>query len=148
MTNFHRSHTLDYTNGYVMQRRPTLGVGGVPISYNQLSEQDLDELASYNPSLTYGQAKQAPPEEFVPAYVALDKKVGQCFLHLFSYFYYDFSFKRIFATKEIAVPAQDIPVLAMVLLQYQQQVLLSTAGFSNTAEHHCDHFSERFWHQI
>jgi len=50
-------------------------VGGVAIPYNQLSEQELDELASYHPTLTYGQAKQAPPEEFVPAYVAFDKKV-------------------------------------------------------------------------
>ena len=57
-------------------KRPTLGPGGVPLPHNQLSEQDLDELASYNPTLTYGQAKQAPPEEFVPAYVAYDKKVG------------------------------------------------------------------------
>jgi len=47
----------------------------VPLHHNQLSEQELDELASYNPTLTYGQAKQAPPEEFVPAYVAFDKKV-------------------------------------------------------------------------
>jgi len=58
-----------------MQKRPMLGVGGLPLQQNQISEQELDELASYNPTLTYGQAKQAPPEEFVPAYVALDKKV-------------------------------------------------------------------------
>jgi len=81
--NYHRSHTLDYTNGYAMQKRPTLGVGGVPIPYNQISEQDLDELASYNPQLTYGQAKQAPPEEFVPAYVAFDKKVKQSLMFIF-----------------------------------------------------------------
>ena len=60
-------------------KRPTLGPGGIPLPYNQLSEQDLDELASYNPTLTYGQAKQAPPEEFVPAYVAFDKKVVHYF---------------------------------------------------------------------
>jgi len=80
VTNFHKSHTLGYTNGYATQKRPTLGVGGVPLTYNQLSEQDLDELASFDPMLTYGQAKQAPPEEFVPAYVAFDKKVGQCLM--------------------------------------------------------------------
>lgn len=43
--------------------------------YNQLSEQELDELANFNPTLTYGQAKQAPPEDFVPAHKAWDKKV-------------------------------------------------------------------------
>jgi len=66
-----------------MQKRPTIGVGGVAIPYNQLSEQELDELAAYNPTLTYGQAKQAPPEEFIPAYVAFDKKVGECFMRNF-----------------------------------------------------------------
>lgn len=43
---------------------------------NQLSEQELDELASYNPTLTYGQSKQAPPQDFIPAHVAWDKKVN------------------------------------------------------------------------
>jgi len=80
IANFHKSHTLGYTNGYAIQKRPAVGPGGVPLSYNQLSEQDLDELANYNPTLTYGQAKQAPPEEFVPAYVAFDKKVRTVFL--------------------------------------------------------------------
>lgn len=72
---FHRSHTLGYKNGYALQRRPEVGIGGVPIPYNQLSEQELDELANYKPTLTYGQAKQAPPEDFIPAHVAWDKKV-------------------------------------------------------------------------
>jgi len=76
-----------------MQKRPTVGVGGVAIPYNQISEQDLDELASYNPILTYGQAKQAPPEEFVPAYVAFDKKVRHV-LCLFLYFCCEISFKH------------------------------------------------------
>jgi len=67
-----------------MQKRPTVGVGGVAIPYNQLSEQELDELAAYNPTLTYGQAKQAPPEEFIPAYVAFDKKVGNVSCKFFS----------------------------------------------------------------
>lgn len=52
-----------------------MGIGGEPIVYNQLSEQELDELANFNPTLTYGQAKQAPPEDFVPGHVAWDKKV-------------------------------------------------------------------------
>lgn len=72
---YHRSHTLGYRNGYAIQGRPELGIGGVPLNYNQLSEEELDELANYNPTLTYGQAKQAPPADFVPAHVAWDKKV-------------------------------------------------------------------------
>ena len=41
----------------------------------QLSEADLDELASTQPSLTYGNASKPAPVEFVPAHVAFDKKV-------------------------------------------------------------------------
>ena len=42
---------------------------------NPLSDEELDALANYKPSLTYGQAVQAPPEDFVPAHVGFDKKV-------------------------------------------------------------------------
>ena len=73
---YHRAQTLGYKNGYALPNRPTVGIGGVPIHVNQLSEQELDELANYNPTLTYGQAKQAPPEDYVPAHVAWDKKVN------------------------------------------------------------------------
>ncbi|XP_052097106.1 EF-hand domain-containing protein 1-like [Mytilus californianus] len=72
---YHRSHTLNYKNGYSIPGRPEVGIGGEPIVYNQLSEQELDDLANYSPTLTYGQAKQAPPEDFVPGHVAWDKKV-------------------------------------------------------------------------
>ena len=40
-----------------------------------LTQEELDELANYKPSLTYGQAVQAPPEDFVPAHVAFDKRL-------------------------------------------------------------------------
>lgn len=72
---YHRSHTLNYKNGYAVPSRPEVGVGGAPIFHNQLSESELDELANFQPSLTYGQAKQAPPVDFVPAHVAWDKQV-------------------------------------------------------------------------
>ncbi|WAR18089.1 EFHC1-like protein [Mya arenaria] len=72
---YHRSHSLNYRNGYALPTHPTVGIGGEPIVHNQLSEQELDELANFNPTLTYGQAKQAPPEDFVPSHVAWDKKV-------------------------------------------------------------------------
>ena len=71
----HLSHSLGYKNGYAIQKRPEVGIGGRPIEYNQLNQADLDHLANFNPTLTYGQAKQAPPEDFIPAHVAWDKKV-------------------------------------------------------------------------
>ena len=42
---------------------------------NQLTEADLDELATLRPTLTYGNASKPAPVEFVPAHVAFDKKV-------------------------------------------------------------------------
>jgi len=72
---YHRSQTLGYKNGYAIPVRPTVGIGGVAIVHNQLSEEELNELANYNPTLTYGQAKQAAPAAFVPAHCAFDKKV-------------------------------------------------------------------------
>ncbi|XP_032265553.1 EF-hand domain-containing protein 1 isoform X1 [Phoca vitulina] len=74
-TAFHRSQTLGYRNGYAVVRRPTVGIGGERLQVNQLSQAELDELASKAPILTYGQPKQAPPAEFIPAHVAFDKKV-------------------------------------------------------------------------
>ncbi|XP_049980024.1 EF-hand domain-containing protein 1 isoform X2 [Alexandromys fortis] len=74
-TAFHRSQTLGYRNGYAVVRRPTVGIGGDRLHYNQLSQAELDELANKAPILTYGPPKQAPPAEFVPAHVAFDKKV-------------------------------------------------------------------------
>ena len=68
--------TLDFKNGFDMKYKPNIGIGGEPLHYNALSEADLNELANFKPTLTYGQAKQAPPEEFIPAHVAFDKKVS------------------------------------------------------------------------
>uniref|UniRef100_A0A8C6Z6E6 EF-hand domain containing 1 n=1 Tax=Nothoprocta perdicaria TaxID=30464 RepID=A0A8C6Z6E6_NOTPE len=74
-TSFHRSQTLDYRNGCAFFRLPTVGIGGEQLHVNQLSEAELDELSSIRPTLTYGQAKRAPPSDFIPAYVAFDKKI-------------------------------------------------------------------------
>jgi len=74
-TKFHRAQTLYYNNGYSVPLRPTVGIGGEQIPVNALTDAELDELANYKPSLTYGQAVQAPPEDFIPAQVAFDKKV-------------------------------------------------------------------------
>ncbi|KAG8545694.1 hypothetical protein GDO81_020488 [Engystomops pustulosus] len=72
---FHRSQTLTYRNGYSRPVLPTVGIGREPITVNQLSQAELDELANKRPTLTYGQVRQAPPSTFIPSYVAFDKKV-------------------------------------------------------------------------
>ncbi|CAL8100657.1 unnamed protein product [Calicophoron daubneyi] len=83
LTNFHLSNTLTYKNGFqVPKPYPEHGIGGRPLRVNQLTEADLDDLANFQPTLTYGKTKQAPPAEFVPAHVALDKKV----LRFYGYF--------------------------------------------------------------
>ncbi|XP_069461843.1 EF-hand domain-containing protein 1 isoform X2 [Ambystoma mexicanum] len=74
-TAFHRSQTLEYRNGFSRSLLPTVGIGRDPITANQLSQAELDELANKRPTLTYGQAKIAPPSDFIPAHVAFDKKV-------------------------------------------------------------------------
>jgi hypothetical protein len=66
---------LTYNNGYSVPKRPVRSVGGEKLTVGQLTEAELDQLAEMKPSLTYGQATQPPPEDFVPAHVAFDKKV-------------------------------------------------------------------------
>jgi len=72
---FHVSNTLKFKNGYMQTHQPTVGLGGERLYYNQISENELNELANKMPTLTYGKSKQAAPERFVPAHVAFDKKV-------------------------------------------------------------------------
>uniref|UniRef100_A0A8C4W8B5 EF-hand domain containing 1 n=1 Tax=Gopherus evgoodei TaxID=1825980 RepID=A0A8C4W8B5_9SAUR len=62
-------------NGFAYSRLPTVGIGRERLYVNQLSQAELDELSNKRPTLTYGQAKQAPPSDFIPAHVAFDKKV-------------------------------------------------------------------------
>lgn len=52
-----------------------MGIGGNRLYVNQLSQAELDELSNKRPTLTYGEPKQAPPSDFIPAHVAFDKKV-------------------------------------------------------------------------
>ncbi|XP_069830151.1 EF-hand domain-containing protein 1 [Dendropsophus ebraccatus] len=72
---FHRTQTLTYRNGYSRPVLPTVGIGRDPITANQLSQAELDELANKRPTLTYGQVKQAPQSSFIPSFVVFDKKV-------------------------------------------------------------------------
>ncbi|XP_046865042.1 EF-hand domain-containing protein 1-like [Xenia sp. Carnegie-2017] len=81
-TRFHRSQSLGWKNGYALPVTPKTAIGGEPIVTSKLTREELDELANFKPSLTYGQKVRAPPGEFIPAHVGFDKKV----LLFFGYF--------------------------------------------------------------
>ncbi|NXG11865.1 EFHC1 protein, partial [Sakesphorus luctuosus] len=74
-TSFHRSHTLDFRNGYALSQLPREGVGGETLYPNQLSQAQLDDLCTSGPTLTYGPARKSAPPPFMPSYVAFDKQV-------------------------------------------------------------------------
>nr|XP_015194526.1 PREDICTED: EF-hand domain-containing protein 1 [Lepisosteus oculatus] len=74
-SSFHRSQTLDYKNGYALPRRPRVGIGQDPLLSNQISQSELNQLATLYPTLIYGQSRPSPPVDFIPAHVAFDKKV-------------------------------------------------------------------------
>uniref|UniRef100_A0A3Q0RP27 EF-hand domain (C-terminal) containing 1 n=1 Tax=Amphilophus citrinellus TaxID=61819 RepID=A0A3Q0RP27_AMPCI len=79
---FHRPQTLSYNNGYALPRRPTVGIGQDPLLSEQLTQQEISELAFETPDITYGPFDKTVHEDFIPAHVALDKKV----LRYYGYF--------------------------------------------------------------
>ncbi|XP_033932245.1 EF-hand domain-containing protein 1 [Pseudochaenichthys georgianus] len=90
---FHRSQTLVYRNGFAVPRRPTVGIGQDPLLSEQLIQQQISELSSETPYITRGSyQEQGLVEDFIPAYVALDKKV----LRFYAYFEEDI----LFSSKE------------------------------------------------
>ncbi|XP_078130943.1 EF-hand domain-containing protein 1 [Sander vitreus] len=78
---FHRPQTLDFKNGYAFPRKPTVGIEQDPLLSEQLNQQEISEFSS-TPDVSYGSFEQSVVEEFIPAYVALDKKV----LRYYAYF--------------------------------------------------------------
>lgn len=66
---------MAFRNGFRTSKLPEFGPGGERLNYNQLSETELAMLANYQPALIYGRSKPEPPDNFVPATVAYDKKV-------------------------------------------------------------------------
>lgn len=81
--NFHVAQTLSWKNGYrIPDPYQTNGLGGLRRAPPALTQEELDELANFTPSLTYGRSKQEPPKNFVPSHVAFDKKV----LRFYGYF--------------------------------------------------------------
>ncbi|XP_036003226.1 EF-hand domain-containing protein 1 [Fundulus heteroclitus] len=72
---FHRPQTLSYNNGYILPQRPTVGIGKEPLLSEQLNQQDFNELSFETPDIAYATDDQPQYEEFVPAHVALHKKI-------------------------------------------------------------------------
>ncbi|XP_056284339.1 EF-hand domain-containing protein 1 isoform X2 [Pseudoliparis swirei] len=71
---FHRPQTLNYSKGYAQAHRPTVGIGQDPL-LSELIQQEINELTFDTPDITYGSSDQSLVNDFIPAYVALDKKV-------------------------------------------------------------------------
>ncbi|KAL7872525.1 hypothetical protein SRHO_G00075080 [Serrasalmus rhombeus] len=79
---FHRPQTLSYKNGYALPLRPTVGIGQQPLLSEHIIQNEMKQLSSQTPTLTYGTLRRSPPLDFVPAHVAYDKKV----LRFYGYF--------------------------------------------------------------
>ncbi|XP_068433358.1 EF-hand domain-containing protein 1 [Clinocottus analis] len=79
---FHRSQTLKYNNGYALAYRPTVGIGQDPLLSEELLQQEISQLSFETPDITYDSADESIVEDFIPAHVALDKKV----LRYYAYF--------------------------------------------------------------
>ncbi|KAM9354968.1 EF-hand domain-containing protein 1 [Pholidichthys leucotaenia] len=82
---FHRPQTLGYKNGYALPRRATVGIGSQPLLSEQLTQQEINNLDFQELDTTYSAFKKAVHEDFIPAYVALDKKI----LRYYAYFMED-----------------------------------------------------------
>ncbi|XP_055014486.1 EF-hand domain-containing protein 1-like [Boleophthalmus pectinirostris] len=81
-TAFHRPQTLGYKNGYALPRRPTIGIGQSPLLSAQLRLQELNQLPLQEHEASYDAYDISQCEDFIPAYVVLDKKV----LRFYAYF--------------------------------------------------------------
>ena len=74
---YHRSQTLAYNNGFALPRPPTHGIGQDPLKSEELAYNYTNELSSETLALFTEPSSRAPVVEFIPAHVALDKKVPQ-----------------------------------------------------------------------
>ncbi|XP_041832130.1 EF-hand domain-containing protein 1 [Melanotaenia boesemani] len=79
---FHRPQTLICKNGCTLAQRPSVGIGQDPLLSEQLRQQEISELSLEELKMTYGPSEHTVYKEFVPAHVALDKKV----LRFYAYF--------------------------------------------------------------
>ncbi|XP_036941840.1 EF-hand domain-containing protein 1 [Acanthopagrus latus] len=101
---FHRPQTLGYKNGYALSRRPAAGIGQDPLLSEQLIQQEISELSLQTHDMTYGSYERDLPKDFIPAHVALDKKV----LRFYAYF----------VEKILCSPEEDCRVRSVVIYYY------------------------------
>ncbi|XP_041661962.1 EF-hand domain-containing protein 1 [Cheilinus undulatus] len=79
---FHRPQTLDYKNGYALPQRPSVGIGQDPLLSEKLIQEEINNMTFEKPDVTYGSLHRGLPQEFIPAHVALDKKVLRFYAYL------------------------------------------------------------------
>ncbi|GAA6228807.1 EF-hand domain-containing protein 1 [Lates japonicus] len=98
---FHRPQTLSYKNGYALPHRPTVGIGQDPLLSEQLIQQQINELSYETPDITYGSFEESLLQDFIPAHVALDKKV----LRFYAYFEEDilYSPKEVYRVRPVVI---------------------------------------------
>ncbi|KAG7270500.1 hypothetical protein CRUP_032796, partial [Coryphaenoides rupestris] len=73
---YHRPQTLSYRNGFALPRQPTVGIGQDPLRSEELAYNYTNELSSETVALyPHDASSHATWPEFIPAHVALDKKV-------------------------------------------------------------------------
>ncbi|XP_071335528.1 EF-hand domain-containing protein 1 [Trachinotus anak] len=98
---FHRPQTLGYQNGYALPHRPTAGIGQDPLLSEQLIQQEISELSFETPDVTYGSCDENLSEDFIPAHVALDKKV----LRFYAYFEEDilYSPEEVYRVRPVVI---------------------------------------------
>lgn len=96
-TAFHRSQTLGYKNGFILPRRPSVVIGKEVLASEPLTHHDIDKLCFEGPYTVYDKPQY---EEFIPAHVALDKKVWD---HKEKYRY------RLACTFLVLIPLTCIP---------------------------------------
>ncbi|XP_008311337.1 EF-hand domain-containing protein 1 isoform X1 [Cynoglossus semilaevis] len=83
-SSFHRPQTLSYRCGYALPSRPTGGIGQDPLLSEELLHQQRSQMFFETPDVTstYGSFHKRSSGEFIPAYVALDKKVLRFFAYI------------------------------------------------------------------
>ncbi|XP_007546693.2 EF-hand domain-containing protein 1 [Poecilia formosa] len=77
-TAFHRSQTLGYKNGFALSYRPSVVIGKEVLAAEPLTHHEIDKLCFETPYTVYDKPEY---EEFIPAHVALDKKVLRFYGH-------------------------------------------------------------------
>lgn len=74
-SSFHRPQTLGYNNGYALAHRPTIGIGQEPLFSQALIQQEINELSLKIADFTDDSPDKTIQQDFIPAYVVLDKQV-------------------------------------------------------------------------